>query len=87
MFKDDPARLWHMVEAAKEAMAAVRGRARADLDRDCICPWGWGSVWRLSERQPPASVRRYATKIRKFRDTPRSSRPHPDRVSIMLKCC
>lgn len=34
MFVDDSTRLHHMLEAAREAMAFVHGRTRADLDTD-----------------------------------------------------
>ena len=42
MLKADRIRLQHMLDAANEAMASVRGRTRSDLDRDRI--WALGLV-------------------------------------------
>ena len=42
MFEDDRTRLQHMLDAAREAVGAVRGRTREDLDRNHV--WGLGLV-------------------------------------------
>jgi uncharacterized protein with HEPN domain len=34
MFRDDAARVGHMLEAAREALAFIVGRSRCDLDHD-----------------------------------------------------
>ena len=42
MFEDDRTRLRHMLDAAREAVGAVQGRTREDLDRNHV--WALGLV-------------------------------------------
>ena len=42
MFKDDQSRLRHMLDGAREALASIGGRVRADMERDHI--WMLGLV-------------------------------------------
>jgi uncharacterized protein with HEPN domain len=54
MSPDDRWRIWHMIEAAEQALTFVAGRERADLDRDAMLLLALTRAVEIVWARPPA---------------------------------